>query len=71
MIGYIYDIETRKIATKISNITSRNDTTIKGDGVAIIGTGQYIITNEEYNVGDILPIEIDDKRLEIAVLTTY
>lgn len=69
MEGYIYDINTRKIATKIDNVIACNDTVIKGDSIAILGTGKYIITDSEYNEGDILPNEIVDKRSNISVLS--
>jgi len=69
MNGYIYNTETRKIATKIPNVRACNDTTIKGDNsMAVIGTGQYIITDAEYSEGDILPEGIEDKRAEVPVL---
>lgn len=68
MNGYIYDIETRKIATKITGIKACNETTIKGDGMAVLGTGQYIITEAEYNEGDILPESVEDMREGIPVL---
>lgn len=68
MHGYIYDTETREIATKITNVKACNDTTIKGDGMAVLGTGQYIITDAEYEVGDILPVDIEDRRAEVPVL---
>jgi hypothetical protein len=68
MNGYIYDTETREIATKIPSIIACNETTIKGDGTAVIGTGQYIITDAEYNEGDILPEGIEDRRAEIPEL---
>jgi len=68
MNGYIYDAETRKIATKITNIKACNDTTIKGDGMAVLGTGQYIITEEEFEEGDILPVDIENMREEMPVL---
>ena len=68
MNGYIYNIETRKIVTKIPNIKACNETTIKGDGLAVLGTGQYIITDLEYNEGDIMPDGIEDRRAEVPVL---
>lgn len=69
MIGYIYD-STRKIATKIENVQKCNDTTIKGDSsMAVIGTGQYIITDQDFTVGSILPEGLTDKRVEIPVLS--
>ena len=68
MNGYIYDTETREIATKIPSIIACNETTIKGDGRAVIGIGQYIITDSEYNEGDILPESIQDRRAEVPVL---
>lgn len=70
MNGYIYNTETREIATKISNILACNDSTIKGDGLAVIGTGQYIISNQDFTEGDILPEGIIDMRSEIPVLST-
>lgn len=69
MIGYIYDTETRIIVTKIENVTKCNNTTIKGDGIAIVGTGQYIISENDYNEGDILPEGIEDRRSEISLLS--
>lgn len=68
MNGYIYNTETREIATKIENVRACNDTTIVGDGTAVIGTGEYLITDEEYNEGDILPADIKDKRGDIPTL---
>lgn len=68
MNGYIYNIETREIATKIPNVRACNETTIKGDGMAVIGTGQYVITDAEYNEGDILPEGIEDRRAEVPML---
>ncbi len=68
MNGYIYNTVTREIATKVTNVKACNDTTIKGDGMAVIGTGQYIITDAEYEVGDILPEGIEDRRAEVPVL---
>ena len=70
MIGYIYNKDTRIIATKIKNVVVCNDTTIKGDGMAILGTGEYVITDLEFNEGDVLPSDIVDKRSEIPVLST-
>lgn len=68
MIGYIYNKETRVIITKITHIIACNNTTIKGDGMAVLGTGEYVITDLEYNIGDIFPIDVVDRRSEIAVL---
>lgn len=68
MNGYIYNTETREIATKVTNVMACNDTTIKGDGMAVIGTGQYIITDSEYEEGDILPEGIEDRRAEVPEL---
>lgn len=68
MTGYVYNIETRQIVTKVTNVTACNNTTIKGDSKAVLGTGQYVITNQDFNVGDILPEEITDRRSEIQVL---
>lgn len=68
MIGYIYDVETRVIATKLDNIRACNQTTIKGDGMAVVGTGDYIITDSEYSEGDILSTDIVDRRAELPVL---
>lgn len=70
MIGYIYATSTRTIATKIDNVINCNDTTIKGEfALARIGTGQYIITDQDFNEGDILPQGITDRRAEIPVLS--
>ncbi len=68
MIGYIYNAETREIATKLQNVKACNDTTIIGDGLAVLGTGKYIITDLEYNEGDIMPDGIEDRRAEVPVL---
>lgn len=69
MNGYVYNIETREIATKITNVRACNDTIVKGENsMAVIGTGQYIITNLEYSEGDILPESIEDRRSEVPVL---
>lgn len=68
MNGYIYNTETRKIATKITNIKACNDTTIKGDGIAVLGTGEYVITDADYEVGDILPVDNEDRRAEVPIL---
>jgi len=68
MNGYIYNTETKEIATKITNIRACNETTVKGDSMAVIGTGQYIITDAEYNEGDILPEGIEDRRAEVPIL---
>lgn len=68
MNGYIYNTETREIATKVTNVKACNDTTIKGgDSMAVIGTGQYIITDAEYSEGDILPEGIEDRRAEVPI----
>jgi len=68
MNGYIYNTVTREIATKVTNVKACNETTIKGDGMAVIGTGQYIITDAEYSKGDILPEGIEDRRAEVPEL---
>ena len=69
MIGYIYNTTNRKIATKIENVQKCNDTTIKGlSSMAVIGTGQYIIIDQDFNEGDILPEGLTDKRAEIPEL---
>jgi len=69
MNGYIYNPETREIATKIPNVKACNETTVKGDdSMAVIGTGEYVITDAEYNEGDILPEETEDRRAEIPIL---
>lgn len=68
MIGYIYITETREIATKIENVQKCNDTTIMGNAKAVLGTGDYIITGQEFNEGDILPEGMTDKRSEIPEL---
>lgn len=67
MNGYIYDTNTREIATKIINIIDCNDTTIKGDGIAVLGTGEYVVSDLEFNEGDILDKDIIDRRSEIIV----
>jgi len=70
LIGYIYDTETRQIATKIENVEKCNDITIKGESVlARIGTGEYIITDQVFDEGDILPEGLTDMRSEIPVLS--
>lgn len=66
MNGYIYNKDTREIATKINNIIACSDTTIEGDGIAVLGTGEYVITDLEFNEGDILDKDITDRRLEIS-----
>ncbi len=72
MNGYIYDPETMQIATKIENAQKCNDSTIKGeDRKARIGTGQYIITDADFNEGDILPDGIDDRRAAMPSLIEY
>lgn len=69
MIGYIYDVTNRKIATKIENVQKCNDTTIQGDfSKAKIGTGQYIITDRDFNEGTVLPEGLTDRRAEIPIL---
>jgi hypothetical protein len=75
VIGYIFDID-RKVVYKIPNVLKCNTTTLLGDNkipnsniIAIVGTGQYIITDQVFNEGDILPNEITDRRSEIPVLT--
>jgi hypothetical protein len=68
MIGYIYHSQTRVISTKIKDIKACNDTTIKGEGMAMIGTGQYVITGAEYSEGDVLPVDVVDKRVDLPVL---
>jgi hypothetical protein len=75
MIGYIYNAD-RKIVLKIPNMQKCNDTVLLGDeGLpnsnirAIIGTGQYIVTDQEFNVGDVLPEGLIDLRAVIPVLT--
>jgi hypothetical protein len=68
MIGYIYNINTRIISTKVKGIQACSNTTIKGDGMAVIGTGQYIITDADYNEGDVLPESIIDRRAEMPIL---
>ncbi len=69
MIGYIFDPTTRIVATKTENVTKCNDTTILGDGKAVLGTGQYIVTDQIFNVGDILPEGLTDRRSEIPTLS--
>lgn len=68
MNGYIYEVNTRKIATKIENVRACNDTTILGDSKAVIGTGEYLITEDDYLEGEVLPESIVDERCEIPVL---
>lgn len=67
MNGYIYD-ENRKIATKVLNVKKCNHATIVGDIIASLGTGEYIISDLEFNEGDILPVDINDRRNEVEVL---
>ena len=69
MIGYIYNKDTMTIAIKINNVIACNDTTIKGDSLAVLGIGEYVVTDLEFNEGDILPVDVVDKRLEITVLS--
>jgi hypothetical protein len=69
MIGYIYDTITRKIATKVENVQKCNNTTIQGEFCkARLGTGQYVITDQIFDEGDILPEGTDDRRSEISIL---
>jgi hypothetical protein len=70
MTGYIYNSETRKIVTKILDVQKCNDTTVMGiSATAKIGTGEYIVTDQIYNIGDILPEGTTDRRSEIPVLS--
>lgn len=69
MKGYIYNKDTMTIATTINNVVACNGTTIKGDSLAVLGIGEYVITDLEFNEGDILPVGVVDKRLEITMLS--
>lgn len=76
MIGYVFD-GNRKISLKIPNTLKCNATTLLGDEgnpntdiTAVVGTGQYIVTDQIFNVGDILPSGIVDQRSSIPILTT-
>lgn len=69
MNGYIYNKETRVITTKINNVVACNDITIKGESLAVLGTGEYVITDSEYDEGDILPDDAVDKRAEVEILS--
>jgi hypothetical protein len=68
MNGYVFDTETRIIATKIVNVTKCNDSTIKGELMAVVGTGEYVITDMDFSEGDLLPIDIVDNRAAIPLL---
>ncbi|RII35455.1 hypothetical protein D2A34_09685 [Clostridium chromiireducens] len=69
MKGYIYIKDTMTIVTIINNVVACNGSTIKGDSIAVLGIGEYLITDLEFNEGDILPVGVIDKRLEIAMLS--
>lgn len=61
--GYIYDTSNRKIACKIPCVIECTDVTIVGkECKAVIGTGKYIISDQEYNEGQILPDDVVDMR---------
>lgn len=67
--GYIIDSETRKIAIKVSNLLKYNNTTLIGiDSKAVVGTGIIVITDAEFDVGDILPIDVPDRSAEVPLL---
>lgn len=68
MNGYIYDIDTRKIATKIPNVTKCNTIMAKGDILARAGTGQLIISDQEFSEGDILPVGTPDLSSGVPLL---
>jgi len=57
------------IVTIINNVVACNSTAIKGDNLAVLGIGEYVVTDLEFNEGDILPVDIVDKRLEITMLS--
>ena len=57
------------IMTIINNVVACNGTTIKGDSFAVLGIGEYVVTDLEFNQGDILPVDVVDKRLEITMLS--
>lgn len=57
------------IATIINNVVACNGTTIKGDNLAVLGIGEYVVTDLEFNEGDILPVDVVDRRLEITMLS--
>lgn len=74
MIGYVYNTE-RKIILKIPNVTGCNDTTITGDMgtpnssiTAVMGTGEYLVTDQDYAEGSTLPIGLTDQRASIPQL---
>ena len=69
MKGYIYNKDTMTIATIINNVVACNGTTIKGDSFAVLGIGEYVVTDLEFNQGDILPVDVVDRRLEITMLS--
>lgn len=69
MKGYIYNKDTMIIVTIINNVVACNGTTIKGDSLAVLGIGEYVVTDLEFNEGDILPVDVVDKRLEITMLS--
>ena len=75
MIGYIFD-GNRKITLKIPNMQKCNTTSLLGDSgtpnsniTGVLGTGQYIVTDQDFNEGDILPDGIIDQRASIPLLT--
>ena len=49
MKGYIYNKDTMIIVTIINNVVACNGTTIKGDSLAILGIGEYVVTDLEFN----------------------
>ena len=60
MKGYIYNKDAMTIATIINNVVACNGTTIKGDSLAVLGIGEYVITDLEFNEGDILVTTMTD-----------
>jgi len=57
------------IMTIINNVVACNGTTIKGDSLAVLGIGEYVVTDLEFNEGDMLPVDVVDKRVEITMLS--
>lgn len=68
MIGYIYNPNNRVISSRVDNVTKCNDIAIKGEGLARLGDGQYLITDLEFEEGDIIPEGITDRRNELDIL---
>jgi len=43
MKGYIYNKDTMTIVTIINNVVACKGTTIKGDSLAVLGIGEYVV----------------------------